>query len=92
MDVIGLSKYPLQDPLFKRYTEASKKMRTQDYMSFPVFDTDQKLAFCIQVTSKKKKSSNFSAGFTMFDEMFLGMAAKFLQIKLHQIIARREMK
>ena len=58
-------------------------------MSVPVYDRDDKLAFSLQVTAKKKKHSTFSAGFTMFDELFLALAANFMQIKLHQIIARK---
>lgn len=61
-------------------------------MSLPIFDREKKLAFCLQVTSKKKKNSNFSSGFTMFDEMLLLLTANIMQIKLHNILARNMMK
>lgn len=75
-----------------QYSEASKKNRTQDFMSMPIFDRDKKLAFCLQVTSKKKKNSTFSSGFTMIDEMFLTITANIMQTKFHNILARNLMK
>jgi hypothetical protein len=61
-------------------------------MSLPIFDREKKLAFCLQVISKKKKNSTFSSGFTMFDEIFFTMTANIMQIKLHNILARNMMK
>lgn len=45
VDMIGLAKLELQDPMFSRYLDAQTKKRTQDYMSYPVFSTDSELAF-----------------------------------------------
>jgi hypothetical protein len=61
-------------------------------MSYPIMDIDGELCMNLQVTSKKKKNSQFAAGFTMFDEIFLHLCGNFLQIKLHQILATIELK
>ena len=83
VDMIGLTKLPIQDPLFKKLREAKKPIRTHEYLSYPIFDMDGELCMNLQVTSKKKKNSQFAAGFTMFDEVFLHLCGNFLQIKLH---------
>jgi hypothetical protein len=47
-------------------------------MSYPVFDIENKLVFVLQVMSKTKRNSSLYAGFSNFDEAFLGVVAKFL--------------
>ena len=62
---------PMVDPQFKKYKDASKPIRSNEYMTYPIYTSDGELCLNIQLMSKKKRNSKFAAGFTNFDEVFL---------------------
>ena len=71
IDVIAKNNEPLVDPIFRKFKDTAKAVRTQDFMTHPVLAADGELCFNIQIMSKKKKATNFGVGFTNFDEVFL---------------------
>lgn len=71
VDSFGLARLPLAEPGFSKFLDAGKRCRTQEYMSFPVFDPEGRVMLSLQVSAKKKQGSKSLAGFTMFDELFL---------------------
>jgi len=66
-------------------------MRTQAYMTHPVFNVDGELLACIQVMSREKKNAKgknkLYSGFTNFDEQFFHVLSCFIQAKVQQIMA-----
>jgi hypothetical protein len=40
VDLFGLARLPLAEPGFSKFLDAGKRCRTQEYMSFPVFDPE----------------------------------------------------
>ena len=88
LDVIGQRSQPMSDPLFKRSKDAARPMRTNEYISVPIFGLEGGLCLNVQVLAKRKRNSKFSAGFTMTDELLLQLFCKIIEIKLHQTLAR----
>ena len=87
VDVIGLSDASILEPQFKKYKDASQTIRTNEFMSAPVFNAENDLSLNVQIISRRKRNSKFAAGFTNFDEIFFHLFVTALQTKLHQILA-----
>jgi len=81
----------MPEPQFKKYKDASIAVRTQSYMTHPVFTADGELCCCIQIMAKEKKNAKTKnklySGFTNIDEIFLGILSAFVQAKVQQILA-----
>ena len=75
IDVIGLATGAPDNPQFKKWNQADQPLRTNEFMSYPIFDTAGKKCLNVQLLSRKKRNSKFSAGFTNFDEVFLHILA-----------------
>lgn len=58
VDRIGVNEKDVSEPAFKRIDEASKIIRTQEYLAFPVFNRNKELIACIQVEARRKKHNN----------------------------------
>jgi len=80
------------DPMFTKIKDAYTPKRTIDYMSYPIILPKGDLFLNLQVVSKKKKNSAFSAGFSMVDQVFTNLVGSLLQMKLHQIMAHLDQK
>lgn len=91
IDVLGLSKSPLENPKFKTQKSAQKATREPGYMWFPVFTPEEELCLTIQVLPKSKRGSH-KAGFTLTDEIFLTLIGSLFQTKLHQLTAQRDVR
>ena len=62
-------------------------IRTNEYMTGPMFNQDGELSLNIQLISRRKRNSKFAAGFTNYDEVFLQVFVAVIQAKLHQILS-----
>lgn len=71
IDVIGKIDAQMADPMFKKFKDASAPIRQTEYMTNPVFNSDNDLAMNIQLMSRKKRNTKFAIGFTNIDEVFL---------------------
>lgn len=88
VDVVGLENTDITEPKFKSYKEASKPIRTIEFLSYPVMSVEGSLSLNIQLTAPSRRNHHkYSAGFTNIDEIFLQILATVMQAKLHQINA-----
>ena len=71
IDVIGPSDATMADPQFKKFKDAALPIRTNEFMTHPIFNPDGELALNVQIIARRKRNSKFAAGFTNFDEVFL---------------------
>lgn len=66
-------------------------MRTQAFMTHPIYNADGELTMTIQVMAKEKKNSKGKVklyqGFSNFDEVFLSIFSAFVQTKFQQVMA-----
>ena len=92
IDVIGPSDATMADPQFKKFKDAAQLIRTNEFMTHPIFDVEGDLALNVQLIARRKKNSKFAAGFTNFDEVFLQIFASNIQAKLHQVLASMAQK
>jgi len=95
-DVINPVSEDMPEPQFKKYKDAGSVMRTQSYMTHPIYNSEGDLFMTIQVMSKEKKNSKAKVklytGFTNFDEVFLAIFSAFIQTKMQQILAQMAQK
>lgn len=77
----------MADPQFKKFKDAALPIRTNEFMTHPIFNAEGELTLNIQLIARRKRNSKFAAGFTNFDEVFLQIFSANIQAKLHQIFA-----
>ena len=81
-DVINLATEDMHEPKFKSFAKMGAAIRTQSYMTYPIFSIDGDVIACIQCLSKDKKGAKTKqklyAGFSNFDELFFGMFVTFV--------------
>lgn len=66
--------------------QALKTERTQEFMIMPLYKDNKELFGFIQtIANPKKPGSTFLKGFTVTDELFLGILGTVLMTKLEQI-------
>ena len=57
-------------------------MRTNAFMTYPIFNDDSELCMNVQLIAKEKKNAKgkvkLYAGFTNFDEVFFGIVSAFV--------------
>lgn len=63
------------EPQFKKYKEIEIPIRKTEFMTFPIFDAEGVASLNLQIISRKKKNSKFSAGFTNMDDVILQIIA-----------------
>ena len=59
IDAIGKLDVPMADPQFKKFKDANQPLRTIEFMTTPIYNTDGELCLNIQLLSRKKKNSKF---------------------------------
>jgi len=68
----------MSDPMFKTLKDAERVIKSNEYISAPIFNADGDLVFNIQVLAKKKRNSKFSAGFALTDQVLFDLFVNIL--------------
>ena len=63
------------EPQFKKYKETETPIRKTEFMTYPILDAEGVTSLSLQIISRKKRNSKFSAGFTNMDDVFLQIIA-----------------
>jgi len=75
--MIGLVNASVMDPQFKNFKQAEQTLRSNSFMTYPIFSTEKELIMTFQVMGKPKRGNpQHRMPFTLVDEAFLHLIAQ----------------